>query len=482
MLKKVHKIILIIIIVWMGINLALPPVYAQESPNTIDFEKLDSYLSQQVKENRIPGLAVAVIQENEILFSKGYGEAHPGVPVTPQTQFYLGSITKSFTALAAMNLVQEGKLDLDKPVQDYLPWFKVADEVASQTITTRQLLNHTSGLSATQDPNVDVYTDTLKEQAQYLQYVQPVAKPGTQYEYYNQNYRLVGCLIEEISGVSYEEYLTQHIFIPMEMKNTVTTPEKAGELAQGYARMLGLPVAMEQEYNPGALPSGYTISTAEDMAKYLIVHLNNTVNESTYLDSALMDQLHNPPVNIDSSYAMGWLKDGNKIGHGGSLHTYQSFMMLDTDTRTGFIMLINQNSMQNMLAENASIQSGIESILEGNSPETKNYRWIGWLLSGLILLDLVNHIRLFTRFMRTDHKSSKNRTPWQWITTILGVLLPTAILLGLPSLIHHLDGGAPNWYEPFRLMPDITLWLLVGTSLTLARNLTKLLMPRKNIK
>ena len=480
MMKKIQFVIVAMLtIMLIGFNWDFVNASTKQNGEKYNFDTLDSYLVQQVQRNRIPGLAIAIVEDDEIVFINGYGNAHPGLPVTPQTQFYLGSTTKSFTALAAMHLVQEGKLDLDKPVQHYLPWFKVADEEASRTITVRQLLNHTSGLSATQDPNVDVYTDTLKEQAQYLQYVSPVAEPGEQFEYYNQNYRVIGCLIEEISGLSYSDYLRQHIFLPLGMKNTVTSPDEAEQLAQGYSRMLGYPVAMEQDYNPGALPSGYIITTAEDMGKYLLVHLNNTVDGDSYLDPILMNQLHTPPTGVDSIYAMGWMKDGDKIAHGGSIYSFQTFMMLDMEKKNGFILLINQNSMQNMMAENANIITNVENFLDGSPIESKDFRWIGWLLSGLILLDIGNHVRLFNRLVKKCQSGTFSKTIWQWLITISGIILPLAILIGLPTLVHQLDGGAPNWYEPFRLMPDLTIWLIAGTSLTLSRNFLKLFLMNK---
>ena len=108
---------------------------------------------------RIPGLAVAIVKGDQIVYAKGYGQADPaGRPVTPQTPFLIGSNTKPFTALAVMQLVEAGKVELDAPVQRYIPWFRVADEQASRQITVRQMLHQTSGLP--QPPNSQSITDT----------------------------------------------------------------------------------------------------------------------------------------------------------------------------------------------------------------------------------------------------------------------------------------------------------------------------------
>src|SRR5512147_1535366 len=135
-----------------------------QGSNQLDLQAIDSFLQAQVKANRIPGMAVAIVQGDQILFAKGYGEAASGRPVTPQTQFYIGSVSKGFTALAIMQLVEQGKLELDAPVQKYLPWFKVADPEASRQITIRHLLNHTSGLGERGDPHVDAYTTSIEDE------------------------------------------------------------------------------------------------------------------------------------------------------------------------------------------------------------------------------------------------------------------------------------------------------------------------------
>ena len=126
---------------------------AQLSWNTIsvnaagDFTNIENYITTAMERHNIPGLALAITQGDQITFSKGYGTAGDGRSVTPDTPFYIGSQSKSFTALAIMQLVEQGKLDLEAPVQTYLPWFRVADPQASQQITICHLLQHTSGLS-----------------------------------------------------------------------------------------------------------------------------------------------------------------------------------------------------------------------------------------------------------------------------------------------------------------------------------------------
>jgi CubicO group peptidase (beta-lactamase class C family) len=112
-----------------------------------DPDAVDRYIERQMAANRVPGLALAITRGDEAVYLKGYGTSGNGKPVTPRTQFYTASLSKGFTALAVMQLVEEGKAKLDEPVRTYLPGFATADEQLSGKITVRQLLNQTSGLA-----------------------------------------------------------------------------------------------------------------------------------------------------------------------------------------------------------------------------------------------------------------------------------------------------------------------------------------------
>ena len=128
--------------------LSVGPAFARPAP-AVDpnFAAIDAYIEARMEDLRIPGLAIAIVHGDQVVHLKGFGVADPsGRAVTPQTPFIIGSLSKSFTALAIMQLVEQGKVDLNAPVQRYLPWFHLADEEASAQITVRHLLNQTSGL------------------------------------------------------------------------------------------------------------------------------------------------------------------------------------------------------------------------------------------------------------------------------------------------------------------------------------------------
>src|SRR5215212_2650030 len=143
-----YAIALASLVVALG-HLTAPAAAAPRS-DAPDFAAIDAYVQAKMQAARVPGLALGIVQGDQIVHLKGFGTTDPsGRPVTPQTPFIIGSTTKSMTAVAIMQLVEAGKLELDAPIQRYLPWFHVADPDASARITIRHLLNHTSGLPTT---------------------------------------------------------------------------------------------------------------------------------------------------------------------------------------------------------------------------------------------------------------------------------------------------------------------------------------------
>jgi CubicO group peptidase (beta-lactamase class C family) len=163
-----------------------------------DPDVVDDFITGQMAAQRVPGLALAITQGDQVLYVKGYGSAGNGQAVTPQTRFFTASVSKSFTALAVMQLVEAGKVELDAPVQKYLPEFTLADPAAASRITLRHLLNQTSGLSETDFPDMQLpQPETIAERVASLRSARPVAAPGTEYHYFSPNYgvlaRVVSC-------------------------------------------------------------------------------------------------------------------------------------------------------------------------------------------------------------------------------------------------------------------------------------------------
>jgi CubicO group peptidase (beta-lactamase class C family) len=199
-----------------------------------DFAAIDPYVQDEMDAQRIPGLALAIVQGDRIVHLRGFGKADDsGRKVTPQTPFFNGSTTKSFTALAIMQLREAGKLDLDAPVQRYLPWWRVADPDASAKITLRQLLYQTSGLAkATGNEHATssaANASALEDQVRELRSAELTEPVGASWQYSNANYNTLGMVVQAVSGQSYETYVREHILAPLDMRNSVMSVPEAKE-------------------------------------------------------------------------------------------------------------------------------------------------------------------------------------------------------------------------------------------------------------
>ena len=239
---------------------ATPPINSGDSP---DFAAIDRYVQAEMATQRIPGLAFGIVECDQIVHLRGFGTAdQSGRPVMPQTPFFAGSTTKSFTALAVMQLHEAGKVDLDAPVQRYLPWWRVADADASATITVRQLLYQVSGLSrATGNKHAtsgDSSDSALEDQVRDLQSDTLTEPVGATWQYSNANYNTLGMIVQTVSNQPYEAYVQQHILDPLEMRNSVmsVTEAKKRGLVTGHRYWFGFPRPVDLPFNRGNLPAG----------------------------------------------------------------------------------------------------------------------------------------------------------------------------------------------------------------------------------
>ena len=227
-----------------------------------DLAAIDRYVRSEMDAQRIPGLALGIVHGDRIVHVQGFGEADKsGRQVTPETPFLIGSVTKSFTALAIMQLSEAGRVQLDAPVQRYLPWWRVADPDASTQITVRHLLYQVSGLSkATGNAYAtsgDTHDSALEDRVRALRDAELTEPVGTTWQYSNANYWTLGMIVQAVSGQSYETYVQQHIFDPLQMGNSYTSRTEAVQhgLPTGHRYWYGFPVASELPFDRGGLGS-----------------------------------------------------------------------------------------------------------------------------------------------------------------------------------------------------------------------------------
>lgn len=367
-----------------------------------DFTAIDAYVTEQMDNLGIPGMALGIVQDGQIAHVQGFGVADSsGSAVTPQTPFYIGSVTKSFTALAVMQLVEEGKVDLDAPVQTYLPWFELADKDASSKITVRNLLNQTTGISTIDGNRFWDSQLGLEETVRGLKTIQLTQPVGTTFQYSNINYSIAGLIVEKVSGQAYADYVTQHIFEPLDMHHSYASRAlaQADGLAEGHYYMFGSVFEFEVVTGPAQLPFGFLIASVEDMSQYAITQLNDgRYGKSSILSPQGIAELHTPaiPTRGGQHYAMGWSVsplDGMPIiWHNGDTGRNHSIIMLMPERGLGFILLANASGFV-QLEQVDNIALSVLNMLNGKPPTPVSLpfhlRFLYWTILLMPLLQII---------------------------------------------------------------------------------------------
>lgn len=482
---------------------------AQEIPSA-DFAAIDAYVEGQVRDLNLPGLALGIVHGDQIAHLQSFGVADPsGRPITPQTPFLLASLSKSFTALATMQLVESGLVELDAPVQQYLPWFRVADAEASSKITVRHLLNHTSGLS-TLTGNGYFYTQDTSEQGleNFVRRLSSatLAHPvGEVWEYSNANYSILGLIVQTVSGKSYENYLKEHIFLPLDMRNSFASEEEARQhgLATGYQYWFGVPRPAELPYIHEDLSAGRLISSTEDMSHYLIAHLNQgRYGDVSILSPDGMMQLWQPPTYLapdhETGYAMGWNVGApyneSVIEHNGELGNFHSYMAVVPDEGWGVIVLVNASHAALVSTPIELIGWGVVSMLLGQPlPTRPDVAFIRGIYVGtfvIVALQLLTLIWAVFR-LRRWFRQPETRPQGFWrvllrvvLPILLNVLAGLVLALGLPAMFGAPLAGAiayaPDWGYAMLLSSLLGIgWVIWGIAafVVMRRRVTSSAVP-----
>ncbi len=455
--RKIRQIICVILSLICVIAIWYKPVLANEISS--NYSDIDSRLKKEIKELHIPGMAIAIVDSKEVLFSEIYGNCD-----NSDTPFIIGSLSKSFTALAVMQLAEEEKVDLDTPISDYIDtsaYFINAPD--GDRITVRQLLNQTSGLGTYQRFGNAKITESY----------------GL-HQYANINYGLLGEIIETVSGISYSEYMNKNIFSPLGMSHTAATlvQSKENGLITGYRNYFGLPIAGEPDYPDkyswSTVPAGYLSSSVSDMAKYLQMYLNGgmgIVNQNS-LNAMLYDNVY---VDGDTPYyyGMGWILTEEYtepvLEHSGLVENYMSNMFLLPESGLGIIFLINMNDylVTNQLADIIS-KNVIFALLGREQCDISGYPYIvrHLLLNGTYLALAATAVYPIATIRKWK---KKKRTTKLIILDIMRHGIFPLLLLCLPYI-----AGVPLWVIWY-FVKDLFIVLLVNSSLLLVMGLYKIL-------
>lgn len=472
--------------------------YAWDAATTDDvvlsgdrFEQIDAYVVARMADTRIPGVALAVVEGGETVYARGYGTDGRGGTVTAGTPFWIGSLTKSMTALAVMQLAEDGEIDLDAPVRTYLPWFRLADEGAAARITVRHLLEQTSGISrldglrAVVDADPDHSIDDVVAGMADLRLNRPV---GERFEYANLNSVVLGAVVEAVTGASWQRHVEDRIFGPLAMTRTFVDQDaaRAAGLTATHRTVFGFPMRTGADHLAGLAPSGYVYSTAHDMARYLTAFVDGgAVDGQRVLDAEGIDEMLSPATDersfplqghrFSARYGAGWFVGpfgsvDDARWHQGSLPHFSSWMAVLPTTDQAVIVMMNAGNQFELAGANAGwsrIPMGVVDIVVGERPPAATGTARMYIVfTTLAALALVAQTWTLARVV-TDRSAGGSRARrgaafgWE-------LVLAPLVLIAFPAL-----AGGLGWSAAIRFVPDLSITVAVIAGLAVITGLVR---------
>ena len=429
----------------------------------IPTEAIDELIATELPASGAPGLAYAVAAEGEVAAQDADGVARAGTEtaVTPDTPFVIGSISKSFTALAVMQLVEAGLVDLDAPGGDYVA--ALAGRPAG-TPTVRDLLSHTSGFSTLQGNTGrgvgSSASDALERQVDRLADVEPAYAPGTRWEYSNANYQVLGRLIEEVAGTSFQAYLAEHVLEPVGMQDSFVAdgqvhPEMAAGHTPWFWTVRPLP---ETATDRVTAPQGGVVASAHDVALYLAMMMNG---EDDVLSAAGKAEMMRPASAASPYYGLGWFLDPSQgtVWHSGATPGIETLATMVPARQEATVVLVNRGSGVGF-GETTELRTGITELALGVDFEDEGSRWTQKaLFLGLALAPLVYAASMVWAWRRREAVRAKSSAGFAGLFSLWFPLLTTGVgAWVIVSLVPSLMGVGLSTLRVFQ--PDMALAMI----------------------
>lgn len=385
---------------------------------------LDAYIEQARRDWQVPGIAVGVILEGEVIYARGFGVRELGrdAPVDEHTRFQIGSMSKAFTAAALGLLVDEGRIEWDDPVIEHIPWFRLSDPWLTQQVTIRDLVAHRTGISGGYAAPID-----NKEMVRRTRYVEPSVPLRAQYLYSNLMYRVAGQVVAEVTGKSWEEFIRTRIFQPLGMTESGASPYEFWDAAYvapcmycqapagkagfedsriGNVAMPHRPVAQGLKPIPWQsigqdASSGGLVSSLDDMLKWLQLNLSRgELRGKRLLRESTLQELHAPQMQPRTdydwvtraveevtgksdyvpAYTLGWrygrYRGMKLLDHTGALAASRSYGAMLPERRMGVVVLGNAFGVGGSGGLHEAVSFRIFDALLGAAP----HDWSGDLL------------------------------------------------------------------------------------------------------
>jgi CubicO group peptidase (beta-lactamase class C family) len=347
------------ILMWFFSELA----FAQKGNETDRLAGLSTYVAKKMGEWKIPGMAIGVVQNDNVIFLKGFGFRDVGqkLPVTPQTLFSIASLTKTFTAATVAILCDEGKLGWNTPIVNSLPDFRLYDDYATLHATVRDLLSHRTGLSPFSDLMVFVWPHERQEIYRRLPYLKPSLSFRQAYQYSNVSFVIAGTIVGKLSGGTWEDFVEKRIFKPLGMtrSNFDRQIKNGDDFSYPYKCENGHYVKLPFRDRPSGNPAGGINSSAAEMVNWLKLHLSNgqynnqqiisptslSVIKNPYIFTHYSEEKHWPPTRFAS---MGWdfqfYSGHHLLSKGGISDGFSDYISFMPQAKIGIVILANNRT------------------------------------------------------------------------------------------------------------------------------------------
>lgn len=377
----------------------------------------DAFVDETISKWRVPGLAIAIVVDGQVVLSKGYGlrNVDEKLPVTTHTLFAIGSSTKAFTTFVMGTLVDEGKLEWDVPAIHFAPKLEFKDRSTTEHITPRDLVTHRSGF-----PRHDLVwvnsKATRTELVGRLKYLDSARDLRSEWNYQNLMYTTAGWLVEEITHESYEDNVRKRVFEPLGMKNSnfsVRETQQSADYALPYFEEDGR--AVEKPFRDLTLvaPAGGIDSDIEDMTRWVQLHLDSGMHDGKALiRRATLADLHSPqmvmagkpesPMIGNISYAMGWFCEAYRgharLHHGGNIDGFTALVSFLPNDGIGMVVLTNMNTTR---VPEFVMRNAMDRLLKLDT--------IDWSGPALAMRDAVEAVAKKSESAKVDARPSDNK-------------------------------------------------------------------------